>query len=71
MERSVTMNDYFHESMVAKMVSSNEYQQGYSVGFSSGYNQALDECIKMLESEKWNYKIIARLEALKQKGNEE
>lgn len=33
------MSDYFHESMVAKMVSSNEYQQGYSVGFASGYKQ--------------------------------
>lgn len=42
------MSDYFHESMVAKMVSSNEYQQGYSVGFSSGYNQALEDCCNVL-----------------------
>lgn len=31
------MSDYFHEAMVAKMVNSNGYEQGYGVGFSSGY----------------------------------
>ena len=33
------MSDYFHESMVAKMVSSNEYQKGYSAGFAIGHKQ--------------------------------
>lgn len=45
------MSDYyFHESMVAKMVSSNEYQEGYSVGFASGYNQGrADERAKVIK----------------------
>lgn len=39
------MSDYFHESMVAKMVSNNDYQQGYAVGFNIGYQQGRAESI--------------------------
>lgn len=53
------MSDYFHESMVAKMVSSNEYQEGYSVGFASGYNQCkadvIDEITKSLKEVGYEY----------------
>lgn len=44
-ERS-TMSDwhyYFQDPMVAKMISSDDYQQGYTVGFNSGYQQGLKE----------------------------
>lgn len=42
------MSDYFHESMIAKMVSSKDYQQGYGVGFSSGYQQGRVDAIKQM-----------------------
>lgn len=38
-------NYYFHDSAVAKMVSSNDYQQGYAVGFNSGYRQGRTKAI--------------------------
>lgn len=37
------MSDYFHESMVAKMIAGTDYQQGYSVGFDSGYKQGRED----------------------------
>ena len=33
-------------------------------------NDAIDECIKIVENGKWNYSIIAKLEQLKEKKNE-
>ena len=44
------MSDYFHESMVDKMVSSNGYQQGYSDGFANGYNQDRKDAIDKINS---------------------
>lgn len=55
------MSDYFHELMVAKMIAGNDYLQGYSVGFNSGYKQgkedAIDEFVNKMKKYYWDRDI--------------
>lgn len=52
-----------------RFIDQESYKEGYKRGLEQGKvdgkAEAFDECIKMLESEKWNYKIITKLEKLK------
>lgn len=54
------------ERIYAEKPELKELSEAYQDGYEQGKADAIEECIKIVENEKWDYSIIAKLEMLKE-----